>query len=179
MCQKVVPEKREEKIKLLMQCGGFSREKAEEITDNFYRVTGGKEPEISVISPNPQLDAEYEVKKMNALRNIKGFDKASREKRIAEFMCEGKTRDEAFELLDAEFESKILSVLRYWSHCYAKAKCMVRLTPEEKRHPHEILCDITITDYDVKRHKLLLKGYTKNEAEQMVRDDLDDLTWKD
>lgn len=160
------------KINDLMLCG-HTRDAAEKLVNDFLKLGSNPDEKNDLITSdyyteNPQKTKEREIRKRIALQEIKSFDKTSRLARINEVMSEGYTRDEALECVNWEFEHEIQKVLHRF-----EIERIKDVMPAKGLKSGTI--DFDLSGSNVKFYKLLLKGYSEDDAKRMVQNGEDDI----
>lgn len=158
----------------LILCG-HTRKEAEDLLDSAYNSPipksnyGESKLSFGEIKQIEKTDARRE----EFLRQIKGFDKKSRAKRVQSLRAKGKTKREALQIVDKAFQNKIYNVLL--SVYDLEMQDAMKDVPQNGQIKMKI--DVLPPDkYIIKYWKLVLKGYSKKDAKRMVRCGEDDLT---
>lgn len=165
---------REQNIKDAMLCGK-TREEAEKFVELLeHPITSKTESMPEVIFCETSNSKEYEIHRENALKQIKGFSKDERVKKVQKLMSEGKTENEALQEIDCLFCSKIKDVL--WN--IAKNDMVTSAKQYIPRISDGVMSiNVPPPNKDTVTYwKLFLKGYSKKDAQKMVNAGLDDIT---
>lgn len=177
--RKVTKQKYEQEIHDLMLCG-HTREEAEKLATAFYNTSYAdwlKERElhqkdIEKETQSQMFQESQSVKREKMLRQIKGFNKVTRDKKVAALISIGKTKQEALEIVNTDFKNVIRDTLRQADAC-----SVFEMLPQNKTKKGFTSISVPpITEIEVEYYKLLLKGYTSDEAMRMIDEGLDDLS---